>query len=304
MTKPRMITTAAGTRSEAFGPTEWGLLAAASVIWGSSFIFIAEGLEAFHPFVVTWARVLLGASALALFPRARRPIERQDWPTVALLGVIWMALPMSLFSFAQQWIDSALAGMINGAVPLFSALFAALLLGSVPPGAQLTGLAVGFAGVVMVAIPSLGGGASTVVGIVLIVVAVAAYGLSVNITVPLQQKYGALAPINRAQWVAVALLTPLGVVGTPSSGWQWSSALALLSLGVLSTGLAFVAMATLVGRAGATRGAVAIYFVPLFAIAAGVVFRDETVAPAALGGVGLVLVGAWLSSRRETPTRR
>jgi drug/metabolite transporter (DMT)-like permease len=299
MTRPRVLSTAAGTRTEAFGPTEWGLLAGASVIWGSSFIFIAEGLEAFHPFVVAWVRVMLGAAALAVFPRSRKPIDKEDWPTVIVLGFIWMALPMTLFSVAQQWIDSALAGMINGAVPLFSALVAALLLRRLPRGHQVTGLIVGFAGVLLIALPSLGEGGSTITGIVLVVVAVASYGLSVNITVPLQQKYGALAPINRAQMVAVVILTPFGLAGLPASQWQWSSAFAMLSLGVLSTGLAFVAMATLVGRAGATRGAIAIYFVPVFAIVAGVVFRDESVALLALFGIALVLGGAWLSSRGE-----
>ena len=109
MTRPRVLTTATGSRTAAFGPTEWGLLAAASLIWGSSFIFIAEGLEVLHPFVVTWVRVVLGAAALSLFPKARAPIDRSDWPTVILLALVWMALPMSLFSIAQQWIDSALA---------------------------------------------------------------------------------------------------------------------------------------------------------------------------------------------------
>jgi len=299
MTRPRVLSTAAGSRSKAFGPAEWGLLAAAAVIWGSSFIFIAEGLEVFHPMVVTWVRVTLGALALSLVPRSREPIDRADWPTVLLLGFIWMALPMALFSIAQQWIESALAGMINGGVPLFSAVIAAILLRRMPRGIQVTGLIIGFTGVVLIAWPSLGEGGSTLLGAALIVTAVACYGLAVNLAVPLQQKYGALVPINRAQWAAVAMLTPFGIAGLPSSGWQLSSGLAMLSLGVLSTGLAFVAMATLVGRAGATRGAIAIYFVPIFAIIAGVVFRDDSVAIVSLSGIGLVLAGAWLSSRRE-----
>ena len=300
MTRPRVLATAAGTRTDAFGPTEWGLLAGVALIWGSSFIFIAEGLEVLHPYVVTWLRVLLGAAALTLYPKARTPIDRADWPAVILLAFVWMALPMTLFSLAQQWIDSALAGMINGAVPLFSALIAALLLRRAPRGLQVAGLLVGFVGVLLVAWPSLGEGGSTLRGVVFILIAVACYGLSVNLTVPLQQKYGALSPINRAQWVAVAMLTPFGLYGLPESGWQLYSAAAMVSLGVLSTGLAFVGMANLVGRAGATRGAIAIYFVPIFAIAAGVIFRDETVAALSLVGIAFVLLGAWLSSRKET----
>ncbi len=75
--------------------------------------------------------------------------------------------------------------------------------------------------------------------------------------------------------------------------------LAVAALGSFGTGLAFVAMTTLVGRVGATRGSVAIYFLPVVAIALGVIFRDETVAAISLLGTGLVLVGAYLTSRRE-----
>jgi drug/metabolite transporter (DMT)-like permease len=73
----------------------------------------------------------------------------------------------------------------------------------------------------------------------------------------------------------------------------------MVPLGVLGTGLAFVAAATLVGRVGAPRGAVAIYFVPVVAIVLGHVVLDEEIEPAALAGTALVLVGAWLTSRRE-----
>jgi drug/metabolite transporter (DMT)-like permease len=73
----------------------------------------------------------------------------------------------------------------------------------------------------------------------------------------------------------------------------------MLALGTLGTGVAFVMMAALVGRAGAARGAVAIYFIPVVATIEGALFLGESVSPVALGGVALVLLGAWLTSRRE-----
>ena len=73
----------------------------------------------------------------------------------------------------------------------------------------------------------------------------------------------------------------------------------MIPLGVLGTGLAFVLMTTLVGRVGGTRGAVAIYFVPVAAIALGYLVRDEQIEPIALVGTALVLLGAWVTSRRE-----
>jgi hypothetical protein len=108
--RSRLLATAAGTRSEAFGPTEWGLLATIASIWGSSFLFIEIGLDAFRPGLIAFARIALGVAMLSLFARARRPVERTDLPRVALLGVVWMGLPLLLFPIAQQWIDSRLPG--------------------------------------------------------------------------------------------------------------------------------------------------------------------------------------------------
>ncbi|HEV8374559.1 MAG TPA: DMT family transporter [Actinomycetota bacterium] len=295
----RLLEVGSGSRSEAFGAQEWLLLSSIAVIWGSSFLFIDIGLEAFRPGVIAFARVALGAAALALFPAARRPVDRQDLPRVALLGVVWMAVPLLLFPVAQQWIDSSVAGMLNGAVPLFGAAWAVLLLRRPLARAQTLGLLVGFAGVLAISWPELEGSRATTLGVVLVVVAVTCYGLAVNLAVPLQQRYGSLPVLLRAQLVALLLLLPFGLWSVPGSHLEWGPALAMLPLGILGTGLAFVLMTTLVGRVGGPRGAVATYFIPVVAIALGVVFLGERVAPAALLGTGLVLAGAWLTSRRE-----
>jgi drug/metabolite transporter (DMT)-like permease len=297
-----MVTTARGTRTEAFGPVEWSLLAAIALMWGSSFFFIAEGLESFRPALVAFLRIAFGAATLAMFPRSRIRIERSDWPRVLLLGLVWMAIPLELFPLAQHLgVSSSAAGMINGGMPLFAALFAWWLLRRPPGGRQAIGLAVGFAGVSLVTLPAAGGAAGTLAGAGLALLATVLYGLSANIAVPLQQRYGSLPWVWRAQLVAVAATLPFGLASVPGSSFSWAALVSLLVLGAFGTGLAFVAMSTLVGRAGATRGAVGIYFLPVVALVLGVVFRNERVAAIALVGVALVLLGAWLTSRRETP---
>lgn len=295
----RMVATSEGSRDEAFGTTEWGLLAAIAGMWGASFLFIEIGLDAFSPGVVALSRLALGTVTLALIPRARRGVDRSDLPRTALLGVIWMGVPLILFPIAQQWVASAVAGMMNAAVPLFSALFAALLLRRAPGLAQAAGLLIGLAGVVAITVSSADSLDATALGIGLLLVAVLLYGLAVNIAVPLQQRYGGLPVLLRAQLAALVIVVPYGLLDLPHATFAWSSAIAMLPLGVLGTALAFVAMATLVGRAGAARGAIAIYFVPIVAIALGVVIRGEQIGPLALAGTGLVLVGAWLTSRRD-----
>lgn len=105
--------------------------------------------------------------------------------------------------------------------------------------------------------------------------------------------------ILRMQLVALVVVTPLGLVGLGRSTFTWGPALSMLPLGMLGTGLAFVAMATLVGRVGSSRGSISIYFTPVVAIVLGVGFRGDRVTPWAIGGTALVLLGAWLTSRRE-----
>lgn len=294
-----MLSTARGTRHQAFGPVEWGLLSSIGLMWGSSFVFIAIGLEAFRPGLVGFLRIALGTAAVALFPGARRKVAREDWPRLAVLGLVWMAVPLTLFPVAQLWITSSLAGMINGAMPLFSGLIAAILLRRAPRGVQVAGLLVGFTGVALITLPGAGAGPEVLFGAGLVLFATVLYGLAANLAVPLQQRYGSLPVVFRAQLTALVVLTPVAASSLPGSTFRWPSAAAMVALGLFGSGLAFVAMATLVGRAGATRGAVAIYFIPVVATILGVTLRDERVEPIQLAGVALVLVGAWLTSRRE-----
>jgi len=299
MTTQRPSLTTTGTSQDAFALADWGLLSGIALIWGSSFLVMAVGLEAFEPGVVTLARVGLGSVALAVIPRSRRPIERVDRSRVAVLGFIWIAIPLSLFPIAQQWIDSSVAGMINGAVPITGAIWAAMLLRRLPGRRQLLGIAIGFVGVVGIFLPELQDSSATALGASLVALAIVLYGLAANMAVPLQQKYGALPVLLRAQLWAMTLVVPIGLVQIPGSTWEWDAALAMIPLGVLGTGLAFVLMTTLVGRVGGTRGTVAIYFVPVVAVALGVIVRGEDIAPLALVGMVLVLLGAWVTSRRE-----
>lgn len=295
----RFVSTSEGSTAEAFGAGEWGLLFGIAAIWGSSYLWVDIGLESLRPGVITMVRVLLGAAALSIFSRARTSVDRADLPRIALLGLVWVGIPLSLFPIAQQWIDSSVAGMLNGAIPLMAAGWATLLLRRWPGRAQLVGLAVGFAGVVAISWPELSSARSTALGAGLVVVAIILIGLAANLAVPLQQRYGALPVLFRAQLVALIVVVPFGLAHLPGSTWAVAPVLSMVPLGVLSTGLAFVMMANLVGRIGGTRGSVPIYLVPVVAIVLGVAIRGETVVPLALIGTLLVLVGAWLTSRKE-----
>ena len=126
------------------------------------------------------------------------------------------------------------------------------------------------------------------------------YGIAFNVTTPLQQKYGSLPVMARILAIGAVLTAPLGLSSIPGSRFTWSSFLAVAAVGVLGTGVAFVLMGRLVGRVGATRASIVGYLIPVVALLLGVLLRDDVVGTAAVIGVGLVVAGAYLTSRRET----
>ncbi|MGH8914406.1 MAG: DMT family transporter, partial [Acidimicrobiia bacterium] len=240
------------------------------------------------------------AAFMASLPRARSTkIAGADLPRVALLGVIWVAIPLTLFPIAQQWVDSAVAGMLNGAMPMFTAIVASVLLRQLPGRLQILGLVVGFAGIMAIALPSAESGKTAAVGVILVLLATVAYGFSTNIVAPLQQRYGSIPVMARVLWVGAALVTPYGLYGLGRSEFAWGSLAATMAVGFLGTGLAFVLMGSLVGSVGPTRSSFISYLIPVVALVLGVVFRGETISPLAVVGSLLVIAGAIFASRRE-----
>src|SRR3954465_13936837 len=273
---------------------DWILLIVPGTIWGASFLFIAEGLEAMGPNGVTFTRILVGFLTLSLFPGSRRSISRSDWAGTALVGVTWMAFPLSMFPYAERHVSSALTGMLNGAVPLFIAIVAAGMARRWPARDIALGLAVGLLGAVLMGLPALSQGRSTAIGVLLILVALVSYGFALNIARPIQQRQGALPVIWRAQAVALVLTAPLGLPDLLRAHWSPGPLLSLLALGVLGTGVAYVLITVAAGRVGSTRAAATAFLIPPVALVLGVVVRNERVALLSVGGAAICVAGAWL----------
>jgi drug/metabolite transporter (DMT)-like permease len=161
---------------------------------------------------------------------------------------------------------------------------------------QGAGLVLGFLGVVAISIPSVEGG-SNLLGVALVLCAATLYGLAFNIAAPLQAEYGPLPVTRGAMVVAAAALVPAAIIGALDSSFGWSSLLAVIALGTLGTGVAFIWFTAMIGRLGPARASVSIYIVPVVAVALGALFRDERVHVAALAGTAMVLAGAFLTSR-------
>jgi drug/metabolite transporter (DMT)-like permease len=270
---------------------DWAVLVVPGVIWGASFLFIAEGLEAVAPNGVTFTRIAIGFLTLSLFPSARKPVARADWAGTAALGVLWLAFPLSMFPFAEQHVSSALTGMLNGATPLFVAAVASLIAHRLPERGVVAGLIVGFGGAVVMALPAMGG-SSSAFGIGLIVAALVSYGIALNVARPLQQRNGAIPVVWRALAVALILTAPLGLPDVLKGDWTLRPALALLCLGAGGTAIATVLAATAAGRLGATTASATAFLIPVVALLLGVVVRHEHVSTVSLVGAAICLSGA------------
>ena len=297
-----VFTSTAPANEAAFASRDWALFCSVSLIWGASFLLIAESLEGFTPGVVTLVRVGFGALTLQMLRRVFEPDGRiavADRVRVFTLAMVWVAIPFTLFPIAQQWVNSAVAGLLNGATPVFVALVALVFLRNRPNVWQIVGLIAGFTGVALISLSSSADGGSQAQGVVLLLLATVCYGFALNMTPPLQARYGALTLMSSVLSFATVAVVPYALVDLGDNQLTWQPAIANVVLGVAGTGVAYWIMANLVGRVGSLRASFITYLVPLVALVLGISLRGDEVGALALIGAPLTLAGAFLASRRH-----
>ncbi len=283
-----------------FGIGDWGLFLAVSLIWGASFLLIAESLEGFTPGMVTLGRVGLGALTLTVLRIVTRgrSIDAEDRSRVLLLAVVWVAVPFTLFPLAQQWINSAVTGLLNGATPVLVAVVSVLFVKVRPGGRQVLGLALGFAGILLISLGSAAEGASQARGVLLVLLATVCYGFAMNLAPALQAKYGAVVLMSNVLSVATIFCAPYALVDLGANEWRAVPTLSLVVLGAVGTGIAYWVMVSLVGRVGSIRASFITYLIPVVSLVLGIAVRGDTVTALALIGTPITIVGAFLASRR------
>jgi drug/metabolite transporter (DMT)-like permease len=273
-----------------------GLLLVLSAIWGSSFLFIKLGVDEVEPAVVVLARLVVGVAVLAPLLAWRgglAPLRGHIVPLV-VLGALNNALPFWLLSFAETRLDSGLTAVIQAAAPVFTVLLA----GWIDPsqrvgGVRLAGIAVGFVGVALLVGVQSGGnvvGAFAVVGTALCYASSVLYaGRTVRTLPPLQTSIGQLA-------AGALLIAPLGLTQLPSETPSTKAIAALVALGALGSGIAYLLYFAIIASAGASRAILVTYLVPAVALVYGAVLLDEEVTVSALAGLVLVLAGTALAT--------
>jgi drug/metabolite transporter (DMT)-like permease len=282
-------------------PTALGMMVFVSLGWGCSFFLIRESLVVTGPFGVAFGRLAVAALLLGLLPAARASLPARAWPGILLLALTWMAVPLVLYPMAGLHINSATAGMINGAAPVVTAALAAAVNATPPRGLRIVGLAMGTVGILAIGLPEATSGDNAIVGAVLAFGAVISYSVAFIVAARLQREHGALPVIWRSTAVAAAALLPFGVWDLAHASPVPRGLVTLMLLGTVSTAACFAGFTWLAGNVGPVRASAVTYAVPVVALAVGVLAGGEAVAPVAVGGVVLVLAAAYLVQRPERP---
>jgi drug/metabolite transporter (DMT)-like permease len=293
------------TRSSRF---DWAVFIALGFFWGSSYLFIKIGVDhGLQPFTLIMYRLLIGFVLLAtVVAIAREPLPRdlRTYGHLAVMGTINIAVPFGLITFAESLpaIDSSLASVINSAVPLFVIVIAAIFLkGETITVNRLVGLAVGFVGVgILVGFDLTDLGSSSAIGELALVGATISYafgnvyakahvhGLRPMVPALFQVFFGLLVTST----LAFATEHPLAIAWTPET------ILAVVWLGLLGSGLAYLCYFRILQRWGATRTSLVAYLLPIYGIALGAAVLAEPIALTTLVGTGLIIGGIALVNAR------
>ena len=278
---------------------------ALGLVWGCSFIFIELGLVFLSPFGVTFVRCALGAITLLIFAKARKvelPKGKAIWKKLWVVAMLLNVVPGVLFAFAQQYITSALAGIINATTPLMTLIFMLLIFSEEKiKREQVYGLLIGALGVmtVMGVWKELGG--NQLIGIIALLIAVACYGVSYPYStrnvIPLGLKPEALA--TGQLLMATMTLLPLFIFdGFSSNNYESRSIIAMLCLGIFGSGFAYIWNFSVTAAAGSAIGSTVTYITPVVAVIVGWLYLNEEIVWHEPVGALVVIIGALLSQGR------
>lgn len=280
--------------------TDFVLLAA---IWGSSFLFMRIGALEFGALPTAAVRVAI--AALFLLPlvwlRGLLPELRRHWRRIFFIGLLNSGIPFACYAFALLSITTGLSAILNATVPMFGALVAWVWLKDRPTASRVLGLVIGFAGVALLAWDKASfkpdaSGIAPAWAVLACLLAVLCYAISASYT---KRYLTGLAPLVTAAGSQIGATLGLAL----PAWWLWparmpgaSAWLALLAVGVVCTGIAYILFFRLIENAGPPRALAVTFLVPVFAVLYGALFLGESVTAWMLGCAAVIVCGTALST--------
>jgi drug/metabolite transporter (DMT)-like permease len=289
-------------------PKHWFVFILVGAIWSSSFLWIKIAVQEISPNTLVAFRALFGllfGLVIMSIQGVRWPSRFKSWFPLLLLGITNIAAPFFLISWGEQSIDSGVASVLDATVPLFTIVIAHLALRddkiTVP---KLLGLLTGFAGVIILMSKDFGASTSTVLGQIAVIAASVFYAGSAvyvrRVTEDTPAILRSAVPLLSAtvvMWLATFYIER--PVEIPQLGITW---IALLWLGVLGSGLAFLLAFYLIHEIGPTRTSMVSYLFPLGGVILGVTILHEPLTWQLIAGAILIIsslaIANWQPAKR------
>lgn len=274
-----------------------------AAIWGSSFLFMHVGALAFGALPTAAMRVMIASLFLLplLLARGHGPTLRKHWRATFLVGLTNSAIPFACIAYALLSITTGLSSVLNATVPLFGALVAWLWLKDRPHGSRILGLLIGFGGVALLASGKASftpdaSGLSTGWAVIASLFACLCYGISASYT---KRYLSGLPPLVTATGSQLGASLGLAL----PAWWLWPAQtpglqawLAVVAVGVLCSGVAYIVFFRLIEHAGPARALAVTFVVPVFAIFYGVLLLGETITWWTVGCGIVIVMGTALST--------
>jgi drug/metabolite transporter (DMT)-like permease len=280
---------------------DWLAFILLGTIWGSSFLWIKIAVQEIGPLLLVALRLLFGILALlvlVLYKRPEWPRQRRLWINLTILGIINNAIPYTLISWGEQYIDSAVAAILNSTAPLFTMIVAHLFLtDDRMTRRRVFALLLGFVGIFVLFSRDLSGGPlGTLLGQLAVLLAAISYAFASvfarRTTQGLSPVMQALVPLFGADlllWTLAPIVeSPLTLPQLPLT---W---VAIIWLGVMGVAVAFILYFYLLHSVGPTRTVLVTYVFPLVGVILGVVFLHEQLDWQLLAGAFLVIASVVL----------
>jgi len=278
---------------------------ALGVVWGCSFIFIKLGLEFLTPFGVAFVRCALGAITLLIVVKIKKiklPSDKSTWRKLWILAMLLNVIPGILFAYAEVYVTSVLAGIINATTPLATLIVMLIAFREEKLKVeQIIGIIIGAIGVMVVLGIWQGVGENQLTGVIALLIAVTCYGISFPYTVrniiPLGLKPEAAATTQLVM-AAITLLPFYLYDGISQDNYRPATLFAMLALGILGSGVAYIWNFSIIAAAGSSIASSVTYLTPVVAIIVGWVFLGEALSWFEPVGALLVIIGAATSQGR------
>ncbi len=287
---------------------EYLLLAA---IWGGSFLLTRVAVPEFGPFALMFVRC--GAAAVLmvgyLAVRGQLSALRGNLWRSGLIGIVGSAMPFALLGYGLVSLSAGLGSILNATTPMFTALVGWLWMAERLPAARAAGIAIGFAGVVVLAWSRLTGGVGAWLPVAACLMSTLCYGVAANATRRYLADVPALIGATGSQIGAALALAPFAAFSWPTpmpSALAWGNA---ITLAAVCTAVAYLLYFRLIKHAGAQRAATVTYVIPLFGVLWGAWLLGERLEPRQLLGGAIIIVGSALAigllrlGRRPVPLR-